>query len=81
MLFLVEGEWDAMLLWEFCPDLCDAAKLDELDLSLLTRYPVILAVHDADQAGEQGRKYIASLQARSPRLRLVPPPAHDLTDF
>lgn len=88
VLVLTEGEWDAMLLWEYCPDLCDvgtlggaAAKLDALDLSLLTRYPVVLVVHDNDQAGEMGRKYIAELHARFPRVQPIQPPAHDLTDF
>ncbi|HSO10745.1 MAG TPA: toprim domain-containing protein [Anaerolineales bacterium] len=88
VLMLVEGEWDAMLVWEHCADLCDVAtlggaqsKFDTLDLSLLTRYSVILVVHDNDKAGDRGREYIASLQARIPRLRTILPPAHDLTDF
>jgi hypothetical protein len=88
VLFLVEGEWDAMLVWEYAPDLCDAAtlggagaKLDLLDLSLLTRYAAIIAVYDDDAAGDKGRAYLAELQKKIPRIQVVPPPAHDLTDF
>jgi len=88
ILLLVEGEWDAMLLWEHCADLCDVATLggaqarfDTLDLSLLALYPMAVVVHDDDKAGSKGREYIASLQETIPRLRSIPPPAHDLTDF
>ena len=88
VLVLTEGEFDAMLLWEYCPDFCDAgtlggagAKLDALDLALLTRYLAILVVHDDDRAGEEGRRYIATLQSRIGRIISIPPPAHDLTDF
>jgi len=88
VLLLTEGEWDAMLAWEYAPDLCDAAtlggagaKLDLLDLSLLTRYAAVVAVYDDDAAGECGRAYLSGLQQRIPRLTVVSPPAHDLTDF
>lgn len=88
VLVLTEGEWDTMLLWEYCPDLCDVgtlggavAKLDTLDLSILTRYLAVLVVHDDDNAGEQGRKYVAELHARFDRVQAIQPPAHDLTDF
>ena len=88
VLILAEGEFDVMLLWEHCPDFCDAgtlggagSKFDVLDLALLTRYLVVLVVHDDDQAGEEGRKYIAKLQSRIGRIIPIPPPAHDLTDF
>lgn len=56
ILILTEGEWDAMLLWEHCADMCDVgtiggaqAKFDLLDLALFTRYRSILAVHDDGQ--------------------------------
>jgi hypothetical protein len=93
VLFLVEGEWDAMLVWEYAPDLCDAAtlggagaKLDLLDLSLLTRYAAIIAVYDDDAAGDPGcpkgrAGTWPNCRRRLPRIRVVPPPAHDLTDF
>jgi len=88
VLVLTEGEFDAMLLWEYCPDFCDAgtlggacAKFDALDLAQLMRYLAVLAVHDDDQAGEAGREYITALKARTGRIASVAPPAHDLTDF
>ena len=88
VLLLTEGEWDTMLAWEYAPDLCDAAtlggagaKLDLLDLSLLTRYAAIVAVYDDDAAGDKGRAYLAELQKKIPRIRVIPPPAHDLSDF
>jgi 5S rRNA maturation endonuclease (ribonuclease M5) len=88
VLVLTEGEWDAMLLWEYCPDLCDvgtlggaAAKLDLLDLSSLTRYLAVLVIHDDDKAGEEGRQYFSELHTRFPRMQSIQPPAHDLTDF
>jgi hypothetical protein len=69
-------------------DLCDAgtiggaqSKFDLLDLALLTRYQKIFVVHDDDKAGDQGRAYITSLKAISPRIESISPPAHDLTDF
>jgi hypothetical protein len=88
VLFLTEGEWDTMLLWEHVPDLCDVAtlggagrKLHLPELSLLTRYLAILVVLDDDQAGAQGLAYFRSLQAQIPRLHPIPSPAHDLTDY
>jgi hypothetical protein len=87
-LMITEGEFDAMLLWEYCPDFCDAgtlggarAKFDALDLAQLTRYLAVLAVHDDDQAGEAGREYITALKARTGRIASISPPAHDLTDL
>lgn len=88
VLILTEGEWDSMLIWEHCADLCDAgtiggaqSKFNLLDLALLTRYQKIFVVHDDDKAGDFGRDYITSLKAISPRIESVSPPAHDLTDF
>ncbi len=88
ILVLTEGEWDTMLLWEYCPDLCDvgtlggaASKLDVVDLSILTRYLAVLVIHDDDKAGEMGRQYISDLRTRFPRMQSIQPPAHDLTDF
>ncbi|HNT53846.1 MAG TPA: CHC2 zinc finger domain-containing protein [Anaerolineaceae bacterium] len=94
VLLLVEGEWDAMLIWQWCHDFCDVgtlggaqAQFDALDLAVLIRYQAILVVHDADAAGEKGRQYIAALNAQSGRVKPIPPPhlngntAHDLTDF
>jgi hypothetical protein len=88
VLVLAEGEWDAMLLWEYCPDFCDAgtlggagSKFDALDLALLTRYLAVLVVHDDDKAGEEGRTYIQALNELCRRIVPIKPPAHDLTDF
>jgi len=88
VLILTEGEWDTMLLWEYCPDLCDvgtlggaSTKLDALDLSILTRYLTVLVIHDDDKAGDEGRQYVARLRQRFPRVQSIRPPAHDLTDF
>lgn len=88
VLILTEGEWDAMLLWEHCADLCDMgtiggaqAKFSALDLTLLTRYLAILVVHDDDKAGAKGREYISELRKISGRIIPVAPPAHDLTEY
>lgn len=88
ILVLTEGEWDAMLLWEYGLDLCDVGTLggastkpDLLDLSLLTRYLAVLVIHDDDKAGDEGRQSVARLQQRFPRVQSIQPPAHDLTDF
>jgi len=94
VLLLVEGEWDAMLAWQWCQDFCDVSTLggaqshfDALDLAVLIQYQAVLVVHDADAAGEKGRQYITSLCAQGSRVKPIPPPelngqaAHDLTDF
>jgi DNA primase len=88
ILILTEGEWDTMLLWEHCADLCDIgtiggaqAKFSSLDMTLLSKYLVILVVHDDDKAGGKGREYISELQNISDRVYSVTPPAHDLTDY
>jgi len=94
VLLLVEGEWDAMLVSQFCDDMCDVSTLggaqsqfDTFDLAVLIRYQAVLVVHDADAAGDRGRQYIAKLHTQGSRVRSIPPPclnntfAHDLTDF
>jgi hypothetical protein len=88
VLILTEGEWDAMLLWEHCADLCDMgtiggaqAKFSALDLTLLTKYLAILVVHDDDRAGAKGREYISALRKISERIISVASPAHDLTEY
>lgn len=94
VLLLVEGEWDAMLAWQWCQDFCDVSTLggaqahfDALDLAVLIQYQAVLVVYDADAAGEKGRQYIANLCAQGSRVKSIPPPelngqaAHDLTDF
>jgi len=88
ILILTEGEWDAMLLWEHCADLCDIgtiggaqAKFSSRYLTLLSQYLAILVVHDDDNAGGKGREYISELQNISDRIQPIFPPAHDLTDY
>jgi len=88
VLILTEGEWDAMLLWEHCADLCDVgtigsaqAKFSSLDLTLLSRYLAILVVHDDDKAGKKGREYISELRKISERIIPIAPPGHDLTEY
>jgi CHC2 zinc finger len=88
VLMLVEGEWDAMLTWQWCLDLCDVstlggaqAHLDVSDLITLSRYLAVTVVHDDDSAGDRGREYIAKIRDFTQRIMVVDPPAHDLTDF
>lgn len=87
-LLLVEGEWDVMLTWQWCQDLCDVSTLggaqshlDMLDLLTLARYPAVIVLYDDDNAGNRGREYIAKIRGFTQRVRVVDPPAHDLTDF
>jgi hypothetical protein len=85
VLFLTEGEWDAMLAWQAIGDLADVAtlggskhKLDTLDLaSLLSAWRIVI-LYDADAAGREGAK---GIQAISSRAQIVEPPDHDLTDY
>jgi DNA primase len=88
VLLLVEGEWDVMLTWQWCQDLCDVSTLggaqshlDMLDLLTLARYPAVIVLYDDDNAGNRGREYIATIQGFTQRVRVVDPLAHDLTDF
>lgn len=88
VLLLVEGESDVRLTWQWCQDLCDVstlgvaqAHLDVLDLITPARYLAVIVVHDDDNAGDNGREYIAKIQSFTQRVMIVDPPAHDLTDF
>ncbi len=85
ILFLVEGEFDALLVWHMASDLCDVAclggakhHLDALDAIDLIRTWAILAAYDIDDAGKCGSAY---LHSTSRRVKVVEPPAHDLTDY
>jgi hypothetical protein len=88
VLLLVEGEWDVMLTWQWCQDLCDVSTLggaqshlNVLDLITLARYLAVIVIHDDDNAGDRGREYIAKIRTFTQRIKIVDPPAHDLTDF
>ena len=88
VLILTEGEWDTLLLWEHCADLCDVgtiggarSKFVSPDLASLTRYLATLVIHDDDKAGDEGRNYISKLHAVSQRIVALEPPDHDLTDY
>ena len=91
-----------MLAWQVAGDLCDVATLggakhraDLVDLAALARYPLTLAVYDADPAGDQARAYLESLNrsldtatgtggksfGHIGRIVTVRPPAHDLSDY
>jgi len=73
-----------MLVWQKANDLCDVAtlgsasnRIDLPDFAALSRYSRILAVYDNDSAGDQARQYFHSYS----RVQIIPPPAHDLTDY
>lgn len=83
-LLLVEGEWDCMLAWQEGRGLCDVATLggvkhkpDAADKLALARYPLVVQVSDADQAGDEARQY----WTQQARVVTVQPPDHDLTDY
>ena len=85
LLILCEGEFDALLAWQEAGDLCDILALGGAQnrpaapaLIHLCPARVILAVLDADRAGQQG---LATLQQLSPRITTIAPPAHDLTAY
>jgi len=88
-MLLTEGEWDAMIGWQYGRDLCDVAtlggatsRMDCRGLAYLARYAAVGVVMDSDQAGQQNvQDYWAKLQAVSPRLKVLDPPDHDLTDY
>jgi len=88
VLLLVEGEWDALLTWQWCQDFCDVSTLggaqshlDGRDLAALTRYLAVIVVYADDNAGNRGREYIAKIRGFTQRVRVVDPPAHDLANF
>ena len=88
VLVLVEGEWDTMLVWQWCQDFCDVATLggaqthfNLLDLTVLARYIAVIVIHDSDQAGDRGRQYAAKIRQITQRIQIVDPPAHDLSDY
>ena len=88
VLMLVEGEWDCMLTWKEAAGLCDVGTLgsgknraDVVDLAALARYPAVLVVYDMDQAGDEARRYWKKVQESVPRIQIVKPPDHDLTDY
>lgn len=72
-----------MLAWQRVHHLCDVATLGSasmrprrLDIAHFTRFQCILAIFDNDPAGDRARAYFH----RIPRIQLITPPAHDLTD-
>lgn len=89
VLLLTEGEWDAILAWQWGHDLCDvgtlggaAARVDAMRLAQLARYAAIGVVMDADEAGQSSvTKYWAEVAKVSGRVHVIPPPDHDLTDY
>jgi hypothetical protein len=90
VLLLTEGEFDCLLAWQFGQELAregvpfDTATLgsasNRVDFhsrpALLT-HEHILAVYDDDPAGDQARQALSSV----PRVQVIPPPDHDLTDY
>jgi hypothetical protein len=89
VLILSEGEWDAMLAWQWGHDLCDvgtfggaAARADAMRMAVLTRYVAIAPVMDGDGPGQENvKKYWAKLAEETGRVHVIPPPDHDLTDY
>lgn len=83
-LLLVEGEFDCMLAWQHVHDQCDIATLGGAlthphfqDLAFLSRYGKILAVYDSDLAGDHARSNLSQIT----RIKLISPPAHDISDY
>jgi DNA primase len=82
-LVVVEGEFDAMLLWQIAGDLVDvvtlggaSTRLSSDDLFLLASYPRIVAAHDNDAAGAHARRQLVEM---SSRVDARPPTAKDVT--
>lgn len=89
VLLLTEGEWDAMLAWQWGQDLCDVgtlggagARADTNRLAQLSRYVEIGVVMDSDAAGQENvKKYWSEVAKAIDRVKILPPPDHDLTDY
>ncbi|RPI64506.1 MAG: hypothetical protein EHM48_00715 [Planctomycetaceae bacterium] len=89
VLLLTEGEWDAMLAWQWGRDLCDVgtlggvtARADAMRLAQLARYAAVGVVMDSDEAGQENvKKYWAKMAEETGRVHVIPPPDHDLTDY
>jgi hypothetical protein len=84
VLLLTEGEFDTDLAWQEAGDLTDVAtlagarkRLHPMAMAMVAQYPATLAVLDDDAAADQGRIYLRSI----PRVVVVSPPDHDLTDY
>lgn len=85
-LVLVEGEFDAMLLWQAAGDLVDVATLGSASKGLDPRAALyllaatsILVALDSDTAGQAGSMKLLASSARMRQLAL--PDGHDLTDY
>lgn len=86
-IMILEGEFDALVLWQVVGDLINPvalasasnAALDKRWLPKLVTAPVVLARMDADGAGA---KALAKLQALSPRIKPVDVPSEkDINDY
>jgi hypothetical protein len=82
-LVVVEGEFDAMLLWQIAGDLVDvvtlggaSTRLSSDDMFLLASYAHIVAAHDNDDAGANARRQLLEI---SSRVDALPPTAKDVT--
>ena len=88
VLILTEGEWDAMLGWQLGMDLADvgtlggaARHMDARGLAFLAKYASVGVVMDADATGDKAREYWQQLRQVNPRVVVLDPPDHDLSDY
>lgn len=87
VLFLTEGEFDAMLLHQEAGNLIGVSTLggagDRLDFSRFGKYILsashIITVYDSDPAGQKGADVWEKLSARVHRVQV--PKGKDITDF
>ena len=77
-----------MIAWQWGMDLAAfgtiggaGAKVHAQGMANLVRYAVVGVVMDQDKAGDRARAYWAELKAVAPRVQIVEPPDHDLTDY